>query len=201
MSPRGKILNEQMRAEAIEKITNAGLEVFSDYGYNGATIKQIAKVAGLSYGLVYHYFPSKQDVFQTLIDIALEKSIETISEGIDVEGTAWDKLKNLSSHLVQKVLTHTSSRYFLIVIQALTQGKNIPGLMEHISRYSEQHYVKVMPLIIQAQQSGEVMECDPIALTAAYFSFVQGLSFLVFGGGGLEERITPDILINTLRRK
>ncbi len=201
MSPRGATQNEQMRAEAIEKITNAALEVFSDYGYNGATMKQIANAAGLSYGLVYHYFPSKEEVFRTLVDLALEKSMETILEGLDIEGSAWDKLKNLSTLLVQRVLKQESSRYFLIMVQALTQGKNLPGLMEHIMKYSAQHYANLMPLIRQAQESGEVLDCDPVALTAAYLSFVQGLSFLMFGGGVLAEKITPDILINTLRRK
>jgi hypothetical protein len=35
MSPRGKKLNEQMRADAMAKITKAALEVFAAYGYHG----------------------------------------------------------------------------------------------------------------------------------------------------------------------
>ena len=109
MSPRGETQNEQMREEAREKITKAAMEVFSDYGYHGATIKQIAKAAGLSYGLVYHYFDSKEEVFRTLVNTALEKSMETINEGLDIEGSAWDKLKNLSTLAVfLKILSISS---------------------------------------------------------------------------------------------
>jgi AcrR family transcriptional regulator len=64
MSPRGKKQNEQMRAEALEKIYIAALEVFAEYGYHGATMKRIAQATNLSYGLVYHYFPSKEAVFR-----------------------------------------------------------------------------------------------------------------------------------------
>ncbi|MFW9824100.1 MAG: TetR/AcrR family transcriptional regulator [Candidatus Thorarchaeota archaeon] len=201
MSPRGKALNEEMRAKALKKITNAALKVFADYGYNGATMKEIAQVAGLSYGLVYHYFPSKENIFRHLVDIALKKSIETIKDGLAVNGTAWEKLKNLSTYLVQQVLLHESSQYFLIMVQALTQGKKIAGLMEHIGDYSQLHYNTLIPVIIQAQESGDVITGDPVALTATYLSFVQGLSFLVFGESGMEEKITPEILINALRNK
>jgi len=201
MSPRGKALNEEMRAKALDRITNAAMKVFADYGYSGATMKEIAQIAGLSYGLVYHYFPSKENIFRYLVDIALEKSIETIREGLAVKGTAWERLKNLSAYLVQKVLLPESSQYFIIMIQALTQGKKIDGLMGYVGEYSQRHYETLIPIIIQAQESGDVIAGDPVALTAAYLSFVQGLSFLVFGESDLEEKISPEILINALRNK
>ena len=75
MSPRGMEQNEQMRAEAHAKISAAALEVFAEYGYHGATMRQIAKAAGLSGGLVYHYFPSKEKIFRRLVDFALEGSL------------------------------------------------------------------------------------------------------------------------------
>jgi hypothetical protein len=50
MSPRGEKLNEQMRADAMAKITKAALEVFAEYGYHGATMEQIKQVSGLSKG-------------------------------------------------------------------------------------------------------------------------------------------------------
>ena len=58
MSPRGKKLNEQMRAEAKAEISRAALEVFAEYGYHGTTMRQIQQRSGVSKGLVYHYFPS-----------------------------------------------------------------------------------------------------------------------------------------------
>ena len=74
MSPRGEKRNEQMRSEALARITRAALAVFAEYGYDGTTMNQITQVSGLSKGLVYHYFPSKEKVFFHLIDTALEIS-------------------------------------------------------------------------------------------------------------------------------
>jgi AcrR family transcriptional regulator len=201
MSPRGEKQNEQMREDAIAKILNAALGIFADYGYKGTTMKMIVETAGMSYGLVYHYFPSKEAVFRSLIDSALEKSLNGIKEGLAGSSNAWQKLQNLSALLIKRVLTSDSSPYFLIMIQALTQGKSIPGIMEYIGKVSQEIYETVVPVIIEAQKSGDVMECDPVALTTAYLSSIQGLSFLVFGGTGLDKKITPDILNNLLRRK
>lgn len=199
MSPRGKVQNEQMRAEALDKITAASLDVFAEYGYHGTTMKQIARVSGLSYGLVYHYFPSKADLFFHLVDAALDKSSSTLKKGVAIQGSAWEKIKNLSELLVEEAVAGESYRYFLIILQAMTQGKGIEGLMEHIEKRSAIHYELVLPLVIQAQASGEAAQGDPVVLTAAYFSFVQGLSLLIFQEGGMKKKLTPELLINLLR--
>lgn len=199
MSPRGQTQNEQMRDKAIEKITKAALEVFAEYGYHGATMKQIAQAAGLSYGLVYHYFPSKEKIFCQIIDSSLESSISATIKILDTPGTAWEKIEYLSDFLVREALTGNSFLYFLIVLQAMTQGRSIPGFLEHVAKKIETYYETFAPIIHQAQKSGEAVQGDPFVLAAAYFSFLQGLALLRVQGTGIEKSITPEILTNVLR--
>ena len=200
MSPRKQEQNEQMRAEALAKISGAALKVFAEYGYHGATMKQIAEGTGLSYGLVYHYFPSKERIFRHLVDFALESSMFALNTALDMPGTAWEKLENLSAILVKNALTGESSLYFLVMMQAMTQGKSIPGLYDHIEKHFSMYYEKIVPFIMEAQESGDAAKGDPMGLAAAYFFLVQGLSLLVFQGKGMERKITPEILANVLRR-
>jgi AcrR family transcriptional regulator len=199
MAPRGIEQNEHMRAEALGKITKAALEVFSEYGYHGATMKQIAQATGLSYGLVYHYFPSKEKIFRHLVDFALEGSITAMHALMDAPGTAWEKIEAYSAMVVSTMFSGETSLYFVIMLQAMTQGKRIPDLLDHISKRIEVYYEKFVPVIVEAQKSGDAVQGDPVALATAYFSFVQGLATLVFQGKGLEKKITPGILINLLR--
>jgi AcrR family transcriptional regulator len=198
MSPRGKKLNEQMRADAITKITQAALEVFAAYGYYGSTMEKIMKVSGLSKGLVYHYFPSKESVFFHLVDTALEISRNTWEDAFNSTGTAWEKIEKLSENIVKTAFTDESSLYSLIMIQAVTEGKGIPGLMEHISQHLT-HYYKLHPLIIEAQKSGEAAQSDPNLLMITYVSLVQGLVLFLLNDEGLRKQITPDIFTNVLR--
>jgi AcrR family transcriptional regulator len=199
MSPRGQKQNEQMRGKAIEKITQAALEVFAEYGYHGATMKQIAQVTGLSYGLVYHYFPSKEKMFRQIIDSSLESSLNATVMLLGMPGSAWEKIENLSDFLVKEALTGDSFLYFLIVLQAMTQGKSIPGFLDHVAKKIEGYYDTLAPIIHQAQKSGDAVQGDPRVLAAAYFSFLQGLALLKVQGTGIENNVTSDILMSVLR--
>src|SRR5215467_1880446 len=54
--------------ERRDEIVDAALEEFASEGFRGATIKRIAKRAGLqSHALIYWYFPSKEDLFQAVL--------------------------------------------------------------------------------------------------------------------------------------
>lgn len=201
MSPRRQAQNEQMRDAAMTKITGAALEVFAEYGYHGATMKQISQATGLSYGLIYHYFSSKEEIFRHLLGFAFESSMAALNTALDAPGTAWEKIKTLSAILVENALTSESSLYFLLVMQAMTQGKGIPGLRDHIEERFAAYYDRLAPAIVQAQEAGDAVEGDPLALAAAYFSCVQGLALLIFQGKGLEKKITPGILSNVLQNR
>ena len=50
----------RIQARNRQTILEAALEVFSQYGYRGATLDQIAEVAGLSKPNLLYYFPSKE---------------------------------------------------------------------------------------------------------------------------------------------
>ena len=51
-----------------DRILAAALEVFAAKGYHGAVVDDIVEVSKSSKGAFYHYFPSKQGIFLTLMD-------------------------------------------------------------------------------------------------------------------------------------
>lgn len=65
--PRTKGQFEAIRRESRQKILDAALEVFAKQGYHSATVDAITKTAGISKGLMYNYFKSKEDVLQELM--------------------------------------------------------------------------------------------------------------------------------------
>lgn len=198
MSPRGNKLNEQMRSDAIARITQAALEVFAAYGYYGSTMEKIMKASGLSKGLLYHYFPSKEKVFFHLVDSALEISRNTWQDAFDSPGTAWEKIEKLSENIVKIAFTDESSLYSLIMIQAVTEGKGIPGLLEHVFQ-NLAYYTGLHALILEAQKSGEAAEGDAEVLMFTYISLIQGLTLYTSQDDQLRKKLTPDIFTHVLR--
>lgn len=198
MSPRNIKQNEQMRAEAMAKITQAALEHFAEYGYHGTTMNQIMKASGLSKGLVYHYFPSKEKLFYYLIDVAIEISRNVWMDALESPGTAWEKINTLSEHLVEASFTDESLLYSRIILQSITQGKGMSGLVEYIFQHAT-HYSELPRLIIEAQESGKAAPGDPVVLASTYFALYQGFTLSLLHDKELKKQITPDIFTNVLR--
>ncbi len=71
--PRTKKQVEEIRRDRRQAILDTALEVFADQGYESASISLIAKKAGISKGLMYNYFTSKEELLTEIIKIAIEK--------------------------------------------------------------------------------------------------------------------------------
>jgi hypothetical protein len=125
----------------------------------------------------------------------------TLDAALNAPLTAWGKIERLSEILAQNAFSSESSLYFLLIIQAMTQGRTIPGVRERIEKTLPSYYEKLRPVIAQAQESGEATAGDPYMLAVAFFSLVQGFALLSFQGKGIERSITPDILSNLLRER
>lgn len=65
--PRTKQQFEAIRKESKQKILDAALEVFAKQGYYSASVSAIAVRAGVSKGLMYNYFKSKEDMLHELM--------------------------------------------------------------------------------------------------------------------------------------
>src|SRR5687768_6727735 len=66
--PRSPKDNQEIRDARREELLRAAARVFAKKGFAHAKISDIAAEAGLSHGLVYHYFDSKEAVFAAIID-------------------------------------------------------------------------------------------------------------------------------------
>ncbi len=62
---------EQKEARKIQ-IIQATLDLFVERGYYGTKTSQISRRAGISEGLLFHYFPTKEILLEELVKIGLE---------------------------------------------------------------------------------------------------------------------------------
>jgi AcrR family transcriptional regulator len=67
MSPRTAKQFEEIREEKRTLIMDVALELFASNGFHATTINQIARQAGISKGLLYNYFKSKEDLLSEII--------------------------------------------------------------------------------------------------------------------------------------
>lgn len=68
MSPRTSKQNEEIRQQTSKQIVDAAFELFANEGYAKTSIATVAKKAGVSKGLIYHYFNSKEAILEAIFD-------------------------------------------------------------------------------------------------------------------------------------
>jgi len=92
--PRTRIQQEKQ-----DRILDAALEVFSNHGFRGATIDQIAEAAGMSKPNLLYYFPRKEAIHQRLIAELLDMWLAPLRE-MDADG---DPIPEIRSYIRRKL--------------------------------------------------------------------------------------------------
>ncbi|MFJ3230850.1 TetR/AcrR family transcriptional regulator [Streptomyces sp. NPDC086787] len=62
-------------AERREQLLSVGARLFSESPYDEVWIEQVAEIAGVSRGLLYHYFPTKRDFFAAVVEHESERML------------------------------------------------------------------------------------------------------------------------------
>lgn len=77
--PRTAKQNEQIRAVTRAAILDSAMRLFAEKGYATTTTRNIATEAGLSVGLMYHYFSNKESLLQAVFDYVMARIDEAIT--------------------------------------------------------------------------------------------------------------------------
>jgi AcrR family transcriptional regulator len=73
-------------------ILRAAITVFARAGYHTSRVADVAKEAGVAYGLVYHYFGSKEDLLETIFRRTWTRMLEAVEEVERAEAPAREQL-------------------------------------------------------------------------------------------------------------
>lgn len=71
-SPRVRLGTDERKAQLLA----LGVDAFSTHSYDEVSIDEIARAAGVSKGLLYHYFPTKRDFYRAAIEIVAKHLLE-----------------------------------------------------------------------------------------------------------------------------
>ncbi len=75
----------KMDSEKQGRILNAALDEFASFGYDRASTNNIVKNAGISKGLLFHYFDSKKGLYNFLYNYTIDYALEKFDGEIDLE--------------------------------------------------------------------------------------------------------------------
>jgi AcrR family transcriptional regulator len=180
-------------------ILDAAVRVFARQGFHTCRVSDIADEAGVAYGLVYHYFQSKDEVLDTLFLERWDIMLAAIRE-IDANPIpAREKLRAIASFIVDSY-RHDPDLMKVIIVE-VTRAANSFG-QAHLDQIT-QAYGLIGGIVAQAQERGEFrpeISAD-FAAQAFYGAIEQVLTGWIFGvvreEGDAHER-AKDYIVETI---
>src|SRR3954467_12530882 len=76
-------------------ILRAAVEVFAKKGYHGCRIADVAREAGVPYGVVFHYFQNKEGAAESVFQIGWSGFVDRVREAASTGGTLEDKVRKI----------------------------------------------------------------------------------------------------------
>jgi AcrR family transcriptional regulator len=166
---------------AIDKrrtILDAAVRVFARQGFHRCRVSDIADEAGVAYGLVYHYFDTKEEILDTLFLERWELLLAAIAEVDARDEPARDKLYEVASFIFD------SYRYdpelMKVIIVEVTRAANSFGAT-HLAKIREA-YEGIAGIVQEAQDAGtfKTTVTAQFAALAFYGAVEQVLSAWIF---------------------
>lgn len=171
--PRTETANEKVRAEARERILDAAVKVFARRG-PAATMSEVAEEAGISQGLAYRYFPSKEAILATVVKRSAEAGGGITARLKAIRGTPGERLYLLISYILEA--RRREPEFYQLIYQVLTDHQSPNELREVVRKSGEVVQAEMKRLILEGQASGEIAKDDPDQLFGVVFACLDGLS-------------------------
>jgi TetR/AcrR family transcriptional regulator, fatty acid metabolism regulator protein len=159
-------------------ILDAAVRVFARQGFNGCRVSDIADEAGVAYGLVYHYFRSKDEVLDTLFLERWNVLLEAIRETDRQDISPRDKLYAIASFIVDSY-RHDPELMKVIIVE-VTRAANSFG-QTHLAKIREA-YELIANIVEKAQDEGAFKDTitPQFAAMAFYGAIEQVLTGWIF---------------------
>ena len=182
------------------QILDAAVRVFARQGFHSSRVSDVADEAGVAYGLVYHYFRSKEEVLDTLFVERWEILLQVIRDADAREDLApRDKLRAIATFIVDSY-RHDPDLMKVIVVE-VTRAANSFG-RTHVDLI-RRAYDLIGEIVAKAQADGAFRpDVSPrFAALAFYGSIEQVLTGWIFDSRTIPEaeyREAKDLIVETI---
>jgi AcrR family transcriptional regulator len=134
------------RTDIAPRILEAARQRFGQHGVDGASLRAIAKDAKTSIGMVYYYYPTKDDLFFAVVEAVYERFLEKLEAALAPAGTVEERLARLYRQL-SEVTDEEVEMLRLIVRDVLTSSTRFERLL---ARFLRGH----VPLVLRTLMAG-----------------------------------------------
>lgn len=130
--PRSEEKNQEIRNAAKCKIMDAALKLFASKGFKGTSMSDVAQEAGVSKGLAYLYFDSKETIAKELVLESIAKSKEIITSASTIPDPCIRIQKTIKNAFK---FIENNENYWRLMTSFMMQVDLKEGVIEHFIDY------------------------------------------------------------------
>jgi len=163
---------KEQREKRREEILAAALDLFIRKGYAGTKTQDISQAVGMSEGLLFHYFETKEKLYEELIKLGISGP-QTVLTGI--QGEPLDFFRTAAREILHYVKTVPFvAKMFVLMLQARSDD----AAPESVKKLLAGIDITTLSAkkIRQGQKNGTIRKANPIALSIAFWGAVQGIA-------------------------
>ena len=159
-------------ADKRRAILDAAITVFAREGFHSARVSDVAAEAGVAYGLVYHYFDSKDQMLNELFSERWQLLLEASQEVQGTDASPRDKLAGVANFIIESY-RHEPELMKVIIVE-VTRAANSFG-QTHLPEIRKA-YDLVSGIVADAQRTGEFRDdVDPNFSAMVFYGAIEQL--------------------------
>jgi TetR/AcrR family transcriptional regulator, fatty acid metabolism regulator protein len=157
--------------EKRRQILDAAVRAFARKGYHACRVGEIAEEAGVAYGLVYHYFGSKEEVLQTIFRETWTLMLARIEEMEEEGDPASEQVRKVTA-LLLRTWKRDPDLVRVLVREVTRSPEQLQQQIEEIGHA----YEALERIIRRGQESGEFRpELDPQLAATVFYGALEGV--------------------------
>ncbi|WP_086055865.1 TetR/AcrR family transcriptional regulator [Bordetella genomosp. 9] len=171
-----------------ERILEEAARLFADSGYENSTMADVAGSLGVTKAAIYHYFPTKQDIYDAIIIDVLSGLTATVAAEVARETEPMARLRRF-------MLAH--ARYFQarhpqFVTMLIGYSGMQPGYREDAARLRDEYEQILRRLIAEGVARGVFRDVDPAQTGRAILSMLNWMARWYKPGGEQDAEAVAD---------
>lgn len=158
-------------AERHGELLDTAVQICADEGLSAVTLRRVAQAAGVTAGLVSHYFSNAEELTNAAFRHAARADLDAARAAVATKADAGEKI----SALIDYVLGETGVDAAALWVDVTSVGRHVPSLAAEADAVNDDWLQLLTEIVDEGVNSGEFVVPDPSATARRLLTIIDGL--------------------------
>lgn len=148
-----------------DKILDAAVAIFSEHGYNGTSMREIAEALHITKAALYYHFPGKAEIFSACLSHSLDHIVADLEKLAADDLSFWEKLQRMIGEMYHFSSIHP--HIFRLFTMIVSQSFDLEISKKILHNYFNRMQIAFRKMVKKGVEDGELRSDIPVELQSA----------------------------------